>query len=52
MSMRPGLVNAALTARSVISLNVMRKTFFLSMGSSWARCQPIASPSRSGSVAT
>src|SRR5215470_7714956 len=25
---------------------------FLSKGSSWARCQPIASPSRSGSVAT
>ena len=45
-------VKAALTARSVISLKVIRKTFFLGTSSSSARCHPIASPSRSGSVAT
>ena len=43
--------NAAFTARSVISLKVILKIFFLSTPSSWARCQPMASPSRSGSVA-
>src|SRR4029434_1326513 len=37
--------------RSVISLKRIRWVFFLSIPSSWARCQPMASPSRSGSVA-
>src|SRR3990172_5797378 len=51
-SILPGCANAALIARAVISLNVTRYTFRPLTGSSWARCQPIASPSRSGSVAT
>src|SRR3990170_2366179 len=51
-SILPGCANAALIARAVISLNVTRYTLRPLTGSSWARCQPIASPSRSGSVAT
>ena len=43
---------ADFTARSVISLKATRYTLRLSTASSWARCQPMASPSRSGSVAT
>src|SRR3990170_1239162 len=39
-------------SRAVISLNVTRYALRPLTGSSWARCQPIASPSRSGSVAT
>ena len=40
-----------MTARSVISLNMIRCVLALLIPSSWARCQPMASPSRSGSVA-
>src|SRR5262249_31076861 len=47
----PGCWKAALTARSVISLNMIRYVLVLGIPSSWARCQPMASPSRSGSVA-
>jgi len=45
-------VKAALTARSVISLKVMRWMLLLSIDSSCVRCHPMASPSRPGSVAT
>jgi hypothetical protein len=49
--MCPGWVKASVTARFVISLNITRCTGFLADFSSWAKCQQIASPSRSGSAA-
>ena len=51
MSMERGFSSAALTAFSVISLNTMRDILEGSSFSTSARCQEIASPSRSGSVA-
>ena len=46
-----GCFIASLTAFFVISLNVIRKDFFGSRFNADIRCQLIASPSRSGSVA-
>ena len=51
-SMSRGLAIAWLIAFSVISWNTMRRTFILAGGFSTSfRCQAMASPSRSSSVA-
>ncbi len=46
-----GFAIACSMAVLVISWNTMRSTFFASMPSAAQRCQPMASPSRSSSVA-